>query len=399
MTAPKLTIKQILLSQQNWWRFYQKYQPKIRTAIVVAIVKLLSCRNQIRGYQQYHCANPQCTHTKRIVHTCKSKACSSCGKKATERWVTQQYQILPRTSWQHITFTMPCQLWDFFWYNRHLLHPLGKLAADCVKTIARKKHVTPGIFIALHTFGRDLKRNVHVHLSTTTGGISKDGRQWKKLFFHQATLMRMWRYRLLKLFRDALKKKRLIIPQALKKQLHPDFTLTQFFDHLYQKRWVVHCSKPSKDHQQNVNYLSRYIKRPAIAESKLRHYDGTEVAFKYLDHHTKAYRRFTLTVEQFIARFIQHIPDIGFRMIRYYGFLAHRVRSQLLPLVYQRLGQECQDTALPTFAQLLQKHFNVDPFVCILCGQPLLLSTIRYGKYNVPELLGMHRALATLKIA
>jgi len=92
-------------------------------------------------------------------------------------------------------------------------------------------------------------------------------------------------------------------------------------------------------HKQNVSYLGRYIKRPAIAESKLKHYDGNEVTFKYLDHTTNTYRQFRLTAEQFIGRFVQHIPDIGFRMIRYYGFLAHRVRGKLLPIVYQLLEQ------------------------------------------------------------
>ena len=79
-----MTLKHILLSHQNWWTFYQRHQGKLRIAIVVAIVKLLTCKQTIRGYQQFVCSNPACTHTKRIAYTCKSKACSSCGKKATE---------------------------------------------------------------------------------------------------------------------------------------------------------------------------------------------------------------------------------------------------------------------------------------------------------------------------
>lgn len=92
-------------------------------------------------------------------------------KKATELWIQKQNNLLPQTSWQHITFTMPHALWDFFWYNRHLFNKMGAIAADCIKTIAYQKGVIPGIFIAIHTFGRDLKRNVHIHLSTTTGGL------------------------------------------------------------------------------------------------------------------------------------------------------------------------------------------------------------------------------------
>ena len=170
----KVSIKQILTSNENWWRFYQKHQATLRTAILICVVKLLSCKNNIRGYQEYCCSNPDCSHVKRIPFTCKCKACSSCGKKATEIWIHKQHQILPRTAWQHITFTMPSELWAFFWCIRKLLKRIAKVAADCIKSIGAKKKIILGIFTALHTFGRDLKRNIHVHVSVTTGGLSDD---------------------------------------------------------------------------------------------------------------------------------------------------------------------------------------------------------------------------------
>lgn len=260
----KYTIKQLLTSNQNWWRFHEKYKAKLRTAITVSIVKLLSCRHRIRGYRYYQCSNPTCPHIKYVHHTCKSKACSSCGKKATELWIQKQHQLLPNTSWQHITFTMPSELWDFFWTNRLLLNLISNIAAQCIKKIARKKKLTPGIFSALHTFGRDLKCNVHIHLSTTTGGLSDDGTQWKNLFFHQPTLMRMWRYEIIKLFKQAYQQQKLIIPKTIQKKLNHTFTFHHLLNSLYKKTWVVYCAKPTQDHQHNVNYLGRYIKRPRV---------------------------------------------------------------------------------------------------------------------------------------
>lgn len=397
MRNKKITVKQILTTNQSWWRFYEKYHHKIRTAIVICIVKLLSCKNIIRGYHQYNCSNPNCSHIKCVPHTCKSKACSSCGKKSTELWIQKQNNLLPQTSWQHITFTMPCELWDFFWHNRHLLNKIGAIAANCIKTIAQQKGVIPGIFIAIHTFGRDLKRNVHIHLSTTTGGLSLDHTEWKNIYFHQQTLMRMWRYEIIQLFREEAKNG-LVIPGNIQKQLNHAFTFNQFLDHLYKKAWIVHCSKPTDDHKQNVNYLGRYIKRPAIAESKLKHYDGNEIAFNYLDHNTNTYRKFKLTIDEFIGRFIQHIPDINFRMIRYYGFLANRVRGKLLPLVYSLLGQKNETTQHPlSFAELIQKNFHFNPLTCILCGNQMILSIVNFGKSTIHALLASHRQLALLK--
>ena len=87
--------------------------------------------------------------------------------------------LLPKTNYQHVTFTMPDVLWDFFWCNRQLLHLIPAIAAGVLKDLAAKKNLIVGIFLMLHTFGRDLKRNVHIHLSVTLGGLTLDLKQWK----------------------------------------------------------------------------------------------------------------------------------------------------------------------------------------------------------------------------
>ncbi len=394
------SIKQLLLSNGNWYRFYETHKAKIRTSIVIAITKLLSCKNTIRGYHQYRCENPACSHIKRIPHTCKSKACSPCGKKATQLWIEKQNGILPDTQWQHITFTMPSVLWDFFWTNRELLDFIGKIAAHAVLAIAKQKGVIPAIFIAIHTFGRDLKRNVHIHLSTTLGGITFELTSWKKLFFDQERLMKIWRYKIIQLFRKHHKEGHLVIPNSLQKTFNPTYTFNHLLDELYKKCWIVHCTKPSKDYQNAVNYLGRYVKRPPIAQSKLRHYDGNTITFAYRDHTSKQHRDFQLSVDHFIARFIQHIPDVGFRMIRYYGVLANRVRGKILPIIYSLLGQQKQSEKpkkTTGFAILMEKDFGVSPFICILCGKNLVLELINYGKSSLSELLAVHRELALMK--
>lgn len=394
----KYTIKQILTTNASWWNFFEKHGATLRPAIPKAIVKLLSCKHKVRGYQEYCCLTPGCSHVKYVCFTCKSKGCSSCGKKATEVWIQKQHDILPKTSWQHIVFTMPSQLWDFFWLNRKLLKVIAKLAADCIKAIARKKKLTPGIFIAIHTFGRSLSRNVHIHVSTTAGGLSDDMTQWKNLFFKQDTLMKMWRYGIINLFRKMHANEPLKIPKSIQQLLTPHFTFSHFLSKLYKKQWIVYCGKPTNDHKINVDYLGSYTMRPPIAESKLRHYDGNEVTFSYLDHKTKTYKKLTLSSEEFIGRFVQHIPDDGFRMIRYYGFLANRVRGQLLTIVHQLIGQQnAYNNPTPTYASLMAKSFGFNPLTCILCGKQLVLTAVRFGISNVYQLLNFHRELALLK--
>jgi len=78
---------------------------------------------------------------------------------------------------------MPHVLWPLFWYKRELFNYISKLAADSILTFAKSKNLHVAVFTALHSFGRDLKRNVHVHLSTTTVGMTTDFKHLRSIFF------------------------------------------------------------------------------------------------------------------------------------------------------------------------------------------------------------------------
>jgi len=395
--AGQLTIKNILLYDQNWYRFFDQYHERIRSSIPYHIVKLLSCRLTVLGYNLYRCANPDCSHCKKVPFTCKGKACSSCGRKSTAQWIDKQKSILPQTTWQHITLTMPDCFWDLFWLNRQLLKKLPAIGANVLLDMAKKKGITIGVFLALHTFGRSLNRNVHLHLSSTLGGITAEG-QWKSIFFVKHTIMKMWRMRVVRLFRKAAKANKLILPAPMQ-TLYPTYKkLNKWLDKQYKKYWRVKCSRPSKSHKHNVDYLGQYTKRPPIASSRILSYNGTTVSFRYFDHKEKRYKTRHCSSFLFIRLWIQHLPDKGFRMIRYYGFLANQKRAKLLPLVYSLLGDQHRDTQLTlSFATLMQTTFGIDPLKCILCDSPMLLAGTHWGLTTF-QLMLQHRSLALAKI-
>ena len=90
---------------------------------------------------------------------------------------------------------MPAAFWDLFWVNRYLLNKIPLIAANIIKDLCKSKGFLPGIFLAIHTFGRDLKRNIHIHLSTTIGGLSLSNNSWiKSHYFYHDTLKDRWRY-------------------------------------------------------------------------------------------------------------------------------------------------------------------------------------------------------------
>ena len=73
--------------------------------------------------------------------------------------------------------------------------------------------------------------------------------------------------------------------------------------------------------------MARYIRHPAVANTRLHRYDGKTVTFWYGDH--DGTRHFvTMTVREFIQSLIQHIPDRNFKMIRYYGAYSRRIKGR-----------------------------------------------------------------------
>lgn len=102
-----------------------------------------------------------------------------------------------------------------------------------------------------------------------------------------------------------------------------------------------------------------------------------------------------MSIDEFIARFIQHIPYKEFRMIRYYGFLSYGKRGELLEKVYSRVGYEVESRPPITFAMMFKRFPGERPLNCILCGARLLLCGLKAG-LKLWELLKMHKPLALM---
>jgi hypothetical protein len=270
---------------------------------------------------------------------------------------------------------MPGQFWDFFWVNRYLMNKIPLIAANIIKKLSKQKGYLPGIFLAIHTFGQDLKRNIHLHLSTTIGGLSLSSYDsWVEGgYFYHDTLKKMWRYEIISLLRREFKEGRLRLPPHLVHIKSYD-TFCSWTSQFYNKTWVVHLKEQSDNMKANVDYLGKYLKRPPIGETRIKKYDGSFVTYEYLDHYTKTTHIMTLPVLDFIARLISHIPDKNFRNIRYYGFLANRVRGRLLPIVYGLLNMKrtFKTKVYIPWRKMIKNIFHYDPLKCPFCNTTMI---------------------------
>lgn len=316
-----IKLRDLLLDNGNWWKLFRKNHHLIRWSIIVNVLKMLVCRTSLLGFHLFKCR--KCGKTIKAPHSCKSRFCTSCGKKATDTWIKNSFNTLPKTKWQHITFTMLQKIWDLFWVNRDLMGKAPAIAANIIKELAEKDGFLPGIFVAIHTFGRDLKRNYHIHLSTTVGGLClPDYKSYcQSAYFHHKPIKKMWRDRLINMLRTEFKKGKLKMPPQLK-HLRTYKQFCSGTSQFYSTDWVVEFSKQSDNMKINVDYLGKYLKRPPIGETTIKSDDGKQVTYQDLDHYTGKKELMVLPVHEFIARLVTHIPDEHFRKIRDYGFLA-----------------------------------------------------------------------------
>jgi hypothetical protein len=94
---------------------------------------------------------------------------------------------------------------------------------------------------------------------------------------------------------------------------------------------VVHCQAVG-DGRRALRYLAPYVYRVAISNRRLVKCepgpDGLgRVTFTYRPHGSRRWRAMTVTAEEFLRRFLQHVLPCGFQKVRHYGFAHPRQRG------------------------------------------------------------------------
>jgi hypothetical protein len=149
---------------------------------------------------------------------------------------------------------------------------------------------------------------------------------------------------------------------------HPK-VFAAFLRSLFRKDWVVYAKAAFGGPAQVLRYLGHYTHRVAISNHRLLAFDGERVTFRWKDyaHGNKHKQRLmTLSPEEFLRRYVQHVLPHGFVRIRQFGFLANSQRAFALTLVRGLLGESvspADSAALATGASVTWR--------CPRCGKPM----------------------------
>lgn len=351
-------------------------------SVTEAVEKMLKCGDPQYGFVQYLCTNCG-QHEKKIGFSCKSRFCNRCGKVYIEKWVNKQVEKIIDVGHRHTVFTIPEELRGKVYWNRDLLKDLSDGVAQVIqywfRNKAKNKGYEVGIVAVVHTFGRDMKFNPHIHALVTEGALDKY-KNWKTVgYIPYEYLRKSWQKVLLDIF---------------KKKFGQEPAMNRLVNTLYRKYpkgFYVHAETRMKDAKGAAKYIGRYLARPALAEYRIISYDGKRVKFWYIDHKTKERKEEELDVKEFIGKLIMHIPKKNFKMVRRYGLYRRDLNklAQKVVGLYKYLKTRVKSKINPvkqekkTWKQRMVESFGNNPLVCPKCKKEMELWAIWHPRYGL----------------
>ena len=359
--------------QQIFTDYYEEIEYTLhpRKTEMENIDKMIHCGDPSFGGAMYGC--PHCGNLKFVPFRCHSRFCPTCGNKyAMERTTSMSFKLVNVTH-RHCVFTIDKSLREFFLKDRSLLdclfHSANSVITRMFYKMNKSKNFTHGFIMVLHTFGRDLKWNPHIHCLISEGGYSDDG-FWRNVKHFDYTFLR-------NAFRTALL-------NEMESKIGSSFKKVKakcYREH--QQGFYVYAKPNLCDPRIVVKYIGRYLGRPVIATSRIDKYDGEMVTFHYNRHEDEQYIEETIPAMEFIQRLIRHIPEKHFKMIRYGGIYA---RHREIDSKLYRAISKSKHHIYHSFNQwrtAILSSFGYDPLVCPDCQHRMEFLELNFNHQRV----------------
>ena len=318
-------------------RHIERHGARLSTTQLRTLDGISRCRTASMGA---HAAIYSCGHQVIAYNSCRVRGCTNCGRHLAAEWVEGREQDLLPITYFHIVFTLPPALRDVPTVARWKVYDaLFRASSATLARFAREKlHGEPGVVSVLHTWGQNLSHHPHVHCVVAGGAWDAQ----RKAFIKAPNPRFLFSVRAMsKVFRGKM-------IADLRKHGLPgldDEALARTLSDAATADWVVYAKPPFGGPRQVLRYLARYVHRVAIGDSRLVDVNDTSVTFRMKDYRDGGRNKLmTLDGDEFLRRFLQHIPPRGFVRIRSSGFLANTVKRDRLVAIRQALGVAAPST-------------------------------------------------------
>ncbi len=371
MSRPPLEVADLIRTAGA--TFIERNRKWISWKHVKVLLAIARCRTAALGGHLDECT--RCGHRATISYnSCRNRHCPKCQTAAREQWIAARQKELLPTRYVHVVFTLPHRLAPLALQNKKVLYDLlFRASAETLLEVARDpRHLGAkiGFFTVLHTWSQKLRLHPHVHCVIPAGGLSLDHTHWvgsrQRFFLSIKVLRRVFRGKFVAALQQAFGESQLVFHGDLTLLAQPKI-FAAWLRPLFRKDWVVYSKPPFGGPQYVLQYLGRYTHRVAISNHRLVAFAEDKVTFRWRDSaHQNEQKLLTLSLDEFLRRFLLHLLPEGFMRIRNFGFLANRRRATTLPLCFQLLG------SAPQAEQEASSAKDATPlWLCPKCGGPM----------------------------
>ena len=342
---PHLEVADVIRSHGE--AFLQKYGSHLTGTQKKALRDLALCRTAALGGHVERCLD--CGHERPAYNSCRNRHCPKCQALSRARWLERESRYLLPVEYHHVVFTLPAELAELATTNASTLYNLlMQSAADTLREVAAnptRLGAQVGVLMVLHTWGQNLHHHPHVHCVVTGGGLSCNVKgvvdaspRWLScrpgFFLPVRVLSRVYRGKFLAGLRALGAQGKLQLPSRLQEVT----SFAAWLSPQYAKDWVVYAKPPFGGPEQVLKYLARYTHRVALSNHRLVKLEEGKVTFRYRDYADAGKEKLlTLSAEEFLRRFVQHVLPKGFMKIRHYGLLSSRQREARLRMARRLL--------------------------------------------------------------
>jgi hypothetical protein len=364
----KPTIQEIL---RDHYKTYEKTH-FIPLYVRKAVEALIKCRTaELGGHIQ---ACPEGHYQRQWYNSCRHRFCPQCNWIRIEQWLEKQKERIIACPHYHMIFTFPHELNDLWVLNvRTMTNLLFASVRDTLfEFFLDEKHIggKPGIIATLHTWGQTMVLHPHIHCLITEGGLNlmrwMETRQKGYLLPIEAVMM-VFRGKFLDYIDKATEKGMIHLP--------PQMTLQRWKNlknKLGRAEWNVRIQN-RYDHGQGVLiYMARYIRGGAISNRRIISLTGEGVTFTHKNSDRSKRDTMTLSIDQFIQRYLLHVPYPSTKVVRYYGLYAPSAKDEL-HFCRLLMGQDGAKESEPLDWQARCETQGDDhPERCPVCGACLI---------------------------
>jgi hypothetical protein len=369
---------------QDAFPAYEQTHP-LPTHVRRAARAIMQCRTAALGGHVQACPDG---HMARVwYNSCRHRSCPQCAYLQTERWLAVQQARLLACDHYHVIFTLPHELNPLWLANVPVMttllfqavrDTLGTLLADPEYLGAQ-----PGILAALHTWSQTLVLHPHLHCLVTGGGLTPAG-QWVAVrhgfLLPARVVMAVFRGKMVAAIRQTFARGALALPEPMRPQQF--INLLNRLGHPTKTKWNVRIMERYRHGTGVVTYLARYLRGGPIKNARLVAWDGARVTFLHRARREEAEgrsaspQRITLAVDDFLQRWLQHVPMPQTRVVRSYG-LYQPTQTAALALCRTALGQAPLEVPVYLDWQTVcAQRGEAHPERCSICGQRLVCTGV-----------------------